>query len=109
MGEETLELDCVNEEGQNHSGQRKNNFELWGRVGVSMGLECIWGTRGLWGRGCRSQRACVQPSQYLSALGVGLPDSQQAMVSNEPGAWGLERNKSGVLPASGELQSDGGH
>lgn len=90
MEEDTLELGCVNEEEANHSGQRKNNFELWRRTGVSMGLQSTWGATGLCvGGGCRSQKACAQPSLYLSALGVSLHDSQQAMVSYEPGAWTL--------------------
>lgn len=76
----------MKEEGAEPSGQRRSSFELWGRVGVSMGLECPWGARGWWGRAVRGLHLQITeshvcsaevPTQHSSALGVGLQAQQR--------------------------------
>lgn len=59
----------MKEEGAEPSGQRRSSFELWGRVGVSMGLECPWGARGWWGRAMVSiSRSICILAQCCSSL-----------------------------------------
>lgn len=98
----------MKEEGAEPSGQRRSSFELWGRVGVSMGLECPWGARGWWGRAMvsisRSRRAtCAQQRCRHSTARPWVSASKPSSGGNRRGGRvpKMEARKKPVLrPAS---------